>query len=67
MVIRFTKSEKYEEFLINSAKNATEFLGKESVIFVRKDDLSYAEKIEKATLTEASASLEFVLEEIANA
>ena len=48
-ITEFTKSEKYEEFLINSAKNAVEFLGKESVIFVRKDDLSYAEKIEKAT------------------
>ena len=48
-ITEFTKSEKYEAFLINSAKNATEFLGKESVIFVRKDDLSYAEKIEKAT------------------
>lgn len=48
-ITEFTKSEKYEEFLVNSAKNAVEFLGKESVIFVRKDDLLYADKIEKAT------------------
>ncbi len=48
-ITEFTKSEKYEEFLVNSAKNAVEFLGNESVIFVRKDDLLYADKIEKAT------------------
>ena len=46
-IVSFTKSEKYLPFLEKSAENITREIGEDAVIFVKSDDMKFADSLKK--------------------